>query len=175
MNRPTLLIGIVSVILSCNYVWASDGDDDHGCHGHDCTPPTKEVCFNVVCHFKVDDDHDATHMHKRSCSAASTLTKKVTLDGGEVPQQLVGNLDVKCEGEQKPSGAADITTDLLGTRFQSATGPDPALILPRGALSAGVDGQNGGHYSRGILELDDEGRFKRAEGRCFIWNTTPHH
>lgn len=174
--RKIMMIGFISLALSASFAFADDDGGD--CHGNDCHPKTKDVCFNVVCHYEFHDGSDSVsnNDHDRHiCSAASTFTKKVTEDGGEVPEQVIGVLNVACDGESKFNNSATVSTDLLGTRIQGLIGPTPAVLLPRGALDSGVEGRNGGHYTSSILEVDFKGEFKRAEGKCFIWNGNEHH
>ncbi len=170
--KKLIFISFCSVLMSAGIAMADGGHegnhdgDDHRCHDGECNPPTKEVCFNVVCTYELKEDHE--HEHGQACSAASTFTKKVTEDGAEVPQNLEGTLDVTCDGQTWKSGAA-IFTDLLGSRIQSSTGPDPAVLLPRGALTSGAEGRSGGHDTDSVLEINDNSKIRRGEGKCFIW------
>jgi hypothetical protein len=151
---------------------------DHDCPS--CEDPTREVCFNLVCHYDFDHDNafvdDQGESHER-CTAASTFKKAVTVDGGEVQDDstLENNpqLEVVCGGKKIFSSGAHRYTDLLGTRIQGLTGPNPAVLLPRGELHSGAEGQSGSHYSPSTLELAGKKGFARAKGTCFIWTGTP--
>ncbi len=166
MNKK-ILLGLVSLALTSN-VYASGHDGN--CTDRECQPKTKEVCFNLYCDYDLDTPHDHHDHYDKPCTAASTFTKKVTEDGAEVPESLDGNLEIKCDG-QSWIGRADIFTGLLGSRFQTETGPNPAIFLPRGSLTAGCENNIQGHYSTSGIELNDHGKFIRGEGKCFIWTT----
>jgi hypothetical protein len=169
--KTQIFIGIFALMVA-SHVYAADRVDGNtqalnNCIGNDCKPKTKEVCFNLYCNYEFEEHGD--HAQK-SCSAASTFRKQVTLEGAEVPQTLDGNLEVKCDG-QSWYGRADIFTGLLGTRIEGKTGPDPAIFLPRGALNAGSDGLTQGHYSDSGIEITEQGKFTHGRGKCFIWTT----
>lgn len=137
-----------------------------------CNDPTREVCFNMVCHYDFDTESEPRH-----CTASATFNKDVTVDGGEVrDDSALGNnprLEVTCDNEKIFSNSARRFTDLLGTRIQGQTGPNPAVLLPRGALHSGGENSSGSHYSSSVLELDNGRDFVRAKGKCFIWTGAP--
>jgi hypothetical protein len=102
-----------------------------------------------------------------------------TIDGGEVQDDSTDSnnpqMQVSCDGTSifGPSGTHRFT-DLLGTRIQGQMGPNPALLLPRGALHTGAEHDtSGSHYSQSMLELRGEDGPSRAYGKCFIWTGAP--
>ncbi|MDR3607190.1 MAG: hypothetical protein P4M08_07410 [Oligoflexia bacterium] len=174
--KKFVLLGILA--LSFGSIAAKA--DDHPCPGPDCRPPTKDVCFNLMCIYN-SEDHIADHDDK-SCTVASTFVKEVTLDGGEViddsdrddsDRDNVTTLEVSCGGKVLFDNSAYRHTDLLGTRIQGQEGPTPAITLPRGELHTVESGQGGGHYSWSTLEFQTEERFKHLDGSCFIWAGKP--
>ncbi len=173
MKKNILIALFASALVSSAYASNQNEQPHHDdqCDGHECRPKTKEVCFNLYCSYEVEGPRD----HElKSCTAASTFSKKVTLEGAEVPETLDGNLEVKCDG-QTWVGRADIFTGLLGTRVQGKTGPDPAIFLPRGALTASCGPQTQGHYTESSIEINDDGKFSRSRGKCFVWVTEQDH
>lgn len=177
--RALLFLGVLAFALGAAPARADGiaggGDDDHH-HCPHCNPETKEVCFNLVCHYDFDEDHDQDH-HRRHCTAAATFKKRVTEQGGEVsdnskPEDDV-KLEVKCEDDHFDPRPGRRFTDLLGTRLQGEQGPTPAILLPRSELHTGPGDKNSGHYSKSVLELDTNKGFRRGEGECFIWTGFP--
>jgi hypothetical protein len=159
----------------------SDGDQHPGQTCDKCKVPTRDVCFNLVCHYDFDEDVKISgdEDHIRHCTAASTFRKDVTLEGGEVADDSGREddnnptLEVSCNGRKIWGNSAHRYTDLLGTRIQGQTGPNPAITLPRGELHSGPDHRSGSHYSRSTLELDLGEKVVRAKGSCFIWTGAP--
>ena len=159
-----LAIGYLAILLS-SQTYAADRSIN--CDERGCQPKTKEVCFNVYCNYEFEGARDH---EKKSCSAASTFTKKVSEQGAEIPETVDGNLEVKCDG-QSWIGRADVFTGLLGTRLQGKTGPDPAVFLPRTALSSSTADHTQGHYTESGIEINDDGKFLHGHGKCYIWST----
>jgi hypothetical protein len=174
MNQFAVLGAMLIMLASPSIIRADDGPGQGDCPH--CKPKTKDVCFNLVCHYKFEKEHgldsNDNNDHDRECSVASTFTKAVTEDGGGEVQDASDaddklKLQVSCEGLTVYNDGGHRYTDLLGSRFQGITGPDPAFTLPRGALHAARDGD--GHYAPSILELNLDDEFKRGRGSCFIW------
>lgn len=167
----SFIAGLFAICLGSSSAFAGDPHQNPSCP--DCTDPTREVCFNLMCHYEFKNEYGSP----KNCTVSSTFTKNVTVDGGEVQDDSsVGNnprLDISCDNEKIFNNSAHRFTDLLGTRIQGQTGPSPAVLLPRGALHSGQEGQSGSHYSKSILELDNGREFVRANGKCFIWTGTP--
>ena len=177
MNKMTY-VGAVVMMVTSSLVWADEDCRD----GHHCKPKTKETCFNLVCHYDLrerDRDHanDRDRDHTRHCTVASVFKKDVTRDGGEVRDDSDDKnnptLEVTCDGMKIYNNSSRRSTDLLGTRIQGQTGPSPAILLSRGELHTGADGQSGGHYANSSLELDTGTEFERGSGQCFIWTGLP--
>lgn len=167
--RSYAILGMLAFLIGSANAGIARADGDQ-CP--DCKPPTKPVCFNLVCSYQFDgwDKH-------ASCKVAATFVKDVTKDGGEVTDDSQDDnnprLEVSCDGIPIFNNSARRYTDLLGTRIQGQEGPDPAVTLPRGELHTGPDGISGGHYSYSTLELDDDTLRRSAKGSCFIWTGYP--
>jgi len=156
------------------------------CRGDHCRVPTREECFNLVCDYEfehdvvINDGNGGGGNHRaRRCTVAAKFNKNVTIDGGEVQDDSTDSnnpqMQVSCDGTSifGPSGTHRFT-DLLGTRIQGQMGPNPALLLPRGALHTGAEHDtSGSHYSQSMLELRGEDGPSRAYGKCFIWTGAP--
>jgi hypothetical protein len=173
--RALIALGVLCLSVSTVFTgsaFADNGDQDHPPTCPHCTPETKPACFNVVCHYEMEYE---SAYHK--CTAATKFTKAITLDGGEVVDNSNGEnnptLEVSCDGHVIYNNNARRFTDMLGTRIQGESGPVPAILLPRGELHTGADGQGGGHYSSSVIELDDPSGFTRGKGKCFIWTGFP--
>ena len=164
-KHVALLAGLFALTSGLGNAFA---DDEHHPPCRDCQDPTRETCFNLVCHYEFEGEGTPRH-----CTASTIFNKAVTRDGGEVQDDsnLSNNprLEVSCDDKVVFANSARRYTDLLGTRIQGQTGPTPAILLPRGTLHSGSEGSNGGHYSRSILEIDTGQHFLRGKGKCFIW------
>jgi hypothetical protein len=176
--RVLIALGVLAFALGSAPVRADGGGgSDDGHHCPDCVPETRDVCFNLVCHYDFDEDHGPADHEHHHCTAAATFTKAVTLDGGEVADNSHEGsnpaLNISCDDHEYDPRPARRFTGLLGTRIQGETGPTPAILLPRGELHTGPGDQNSGHYSKSILELDADHGFKRGDGSCFIWTGLP--
>ena len=131
MKKIGLSLGVLAFSMAAmtgSGVARADGD----CPGHDCKPKTKPVCFNLVCHYRDKDNHD----DMKSCTAASTFVKDVTVDGGEVvddsddqgqgPNLFDDNdqdrrnptFQVNCDDKILFNNSAHRYTSLLGTIIQ---------------------------------------------------------
>jgi len=172
--KQLILLGVLSLSLALSSAFAQAADAaDVGIKDTcpNCTPPTKPVCFNLMCHYESDGPTD------KSCTASSTFIKNVTIDGGEVVDDSASpnnpTFEVSCDATTIYNNSSYRYTDLLGTRIQGQEGPDPALLLPRGELHSAAAGTNGGHYSDSILELSGPDGFHRVHGQCFIWTGNP--
>ena len=163
----------------------SPGQDEHPGQGHprcpdgNCNPPTKSICFNLVCHYNFPGEgpDQGQHREGKSCKVAARFEKLVTIDGGEVTDDSTHpnnpELEVSCDNKMVYNNSAHRFTDLLGTRIQGEMGPHPAITLPRGALHAGAGESSGSHVAASVLELDTGRGFERARGTCFIWTGLP--
>lgn len=167
----------------CNSTDQTDGSSRDNRKCKECKVPKKTVCFNVYCQFEDkkdsdDDREDADSLRDfHECTAAATFKKEVTVDGGEVvdDSNFENNpeLNVVCRGNKIFNSSANRYTDLLGTRIQGESGPFPALLLPRGALSSGADNRSGDHVTFGSLELTLKKGLVHKKGKCFIWTKAP--
>lgn len=176
--RKVTLMGLMTIALAAGSARADGGGNCPD--GHDCTPPTRPVCFNLVCYYH---DKDAKNGEYKECKAASTFIKNVTEDGGEVADvsehPFNPTLEVTCDNNPSPvyNNSAYRSTDLLGTKIQGQTGPNPSISLPRGELHTGSDNNLGGnHESPSELAIDvgtaHDGQ-QRLRGECQIWTGNP--
>ncbi|OFZ19480.1 MAG: hypothetical protein A2X94_09020 [Bdellovibrionales bacterium GWB1_55_8] len=158
-----------------------EGQHPGNCPGRNCTPPTKSVCFNLVCHYDfqqhIQGEEQQNGSGLKSCKVAARFDKLVTIDGGEVTDDSIHpdnpELEVSCDDKLVYNNSARRFTDLLGTRIQGQMGPHPAITLPRGALHAGSGETSGRHIAPSVLELDTGRGFERARGTCYIWTGAP--
>jgi hypothetical protein len=123
----------------------------------DCEPP-HEICFNAYCNYARDDRYGF-----EKCRAVSVFKKLVNADGSEIfdvsrrpnnPQ-----FAVECDGRAIFNNSARRYTDYMGTRIQAETGPYPAILFPKRALS---DGRG---YVASSLELDGQ----ILKGYCYLY------
>ncbi len=167
--KKMIFLGVLALTLGAT---AARADDD--CQGPNCKPPTKDVCFNLLCNYECGD-HDGNH--EKSCTVSSTFVKAVTLDGGEVEDNSESpnnpTLELSCDGKVLFNNSAYRYTEGLGTRIQGQEGPTPAITLPRGELHSTSVGQGGGHYSPSTLEFQSSEGFEKLRGSCFIWAGYP--
>src|SRR6185437_2215779 len=78
--RGFALIALVLIAAFSPAIARADGGGGD-CHGNDCHPKTRTVCFNLVCYYSSRDERDGDF---HSCKASSRFYKEVTEDGGEV-------------------------------------------------------------------------------------------
>ena len=178
MNKLAML-SLVTIALAAGTARA---DNASTCDPRDptCNPPTRPVCFNLVCYYH---DKDAQTGQYHDCKVASTFIKNVSVDGGEVDDVSVSpnnpTLEVTCDQNPAPlyNNSSYRSTDLLGTTIQGQAGPNPTITLPRGELHTGSDNNLGGnHTSPSLLTIDygtagDEHQSLRGE--CDIWTGNP--
>jgi hypothetical protein len=176
--RKLTYLAIFAVALAAGAARADDGGGDD-CDGIHCRPRTRDVCFNVVCHYDLDrdlGDRGDGHDEGRHCKVAAEFVAPVTIGGGEVTsdsdERSAPRFEVTCDGKPVYNDSAHRYTDLLGTRIQGETGPHPAITLERGALHTGPDHDSGYHQSPSTLILEDEG-VKVGHGTCDIWTGAP--
>ena len=175
--RKLALLGLLTIAFAALNAHADGSCPDGDLH---CTPPTRPVCFNLVCYYH---DKDAKNGEFHECKAASTFIKNVSIDGGEVADVSFSpfnpTLEVTCDNNPNPiyNNSSYRVTDLLGTYIQGQSGPNPKVTLPRGELHTGPDNNlDGNHESPSTLTVDTgvagDGH-QHMKGECYIWTGNP--